>query len=104
MRANNFLLKMEDCSIETIIEEGYQHYDADGKLMNSYEDVSVKTEDYGVYLKAFADATIFCAEKDGSRYIFYLDGEDEKTYQLWVKASGDMEEWDRFLNKEEDLV
>ncbi len=103
MRANGFVLKLEDGSIESMIEEGYQHYDADGKLMHGYEDVSVKPEDYAAYLKDFEDGAIFCAEKENGQYIFYIDGRDERTYQLWVNATGDVEEWDRFLNKEEGL-
>ncbi len=103
MRANNFLLKMRSYTIELILEEGYQHYNADGKLMHSYDDISVKPEDYTRYLKSFAEGSIYCAKKEENKYIFYIDGVDEKTYQLWLQAKGDVEEWDRFLNKGGEL-
>lgn len=102
MRANNFIMKMENCIVVSMVEEGYKHYDADGKLLHDYKDVQVEPEKYGTVLKTFSQGMIYSARKQGEEYLFYIDGNDEKTYQLGIKASGDVEEWDRFLNREDE--
>ncbi len=101
MRTNNFVMKMEGCTVEAIVEEGYKHYNADGKLIHAYEDVQVNPEEYGKVLKSFSEGMIYSAEKQEEEYRFYVDGKDEKTYLLRIKASADVEEWERFLNREE---
>ncbi|MCI9082570.1 MAG: subtilin biosynthesis sensor protein SpaK [Lachnospiraceae bacterium] len=103
MRANNFVMKMEECTVEAIVEEGFQHYDADGKLLHVYEDAQVDPKKHGSVLKSFSEGMIYSASKQDKEYLFFIDGNDEKTYQLRLRASADVEEWDRFLNREDEI-
>lgn len=100
MRANNLLLKIEEGSIDAIVEEGFKVYDANGKLMKSYEDRQVEEKDYPAVAKSFVDGVIYSLEKKGNQYQFTIDGADERTYALQVSGTHDVEEWDRFLNVE----
>lgn len=99
MRANNLLLKIEDGVIVSILEEGYKVYDADGKLMHTYADTAVAEKDYPTFAKSFVDGIVYSLEKQDGVYVFVIDGANERTYQLRVSGTHDVEEWDRFLNK-----
>lgn len=99
MRANNLLFKIEEASIDSIVEEGFKVYDANGKLMNSCDDTEVEAQDYLTVVKSFVDGTIYSLEKKEKRYIFFIDAANERTYSLCVSGVCDVEEWDRFLNK-----
>lgn len=99
MRANQLLLKIEGATIETVVEEGYKVYDANGKLMKICEDVRVEEKDYLSVVKSFVDGVIYSLEKKQGEYRFTIDGANERTYLLCVSGTSDVEEWDRFLNK-----
>jgi hypothetical protein len=43
---------------------------------------------------------VYSAEKKDSTYIFVVDAVNEHTYELRVSGSGDVQEWDKFLNIE----
>ncbi len=101
MRANGFLLKIEDFKIDAITREGYKVLDANGKLMNTCEDETIEEADFLEVIKSFADGTIYSLMKQEKQYIFTIDAADDRTYQLCISGSNDIEEWDRFLNKEE---
>lgn len=100
MRANQLLLKIEQASLDSIVEEGYKVYDADGKLMQTCDDVEVASEDFAAVIKTFTDGMIYSLKKQENHYLFFIDAANERTYQLCVSGTGDVEEWDRFLNKE----
>lgn len=97
MRANNLLFKIEEASIDAIVEEGFKVYDANGRLMKSYEDRKVEEKDYPSAAKGFVDGIIYSLEQKGNQYRFIIDGADERTYSLLVSGIHDVEEWDRFL-------
>lgn len=98
MRTNNLLFKIEEASIDAIVEEGFKVYDANGKLMQTCEDREVEEKDYLAVAKSFVDGVIYSLEKKGGQYLFTIDGADERTYSLRVSGAHDVEEWDRFLN------
>lgn len=99
MRANGLLLKIEDSAITSLVQEGYKVYDANGKLLETCEDVTVEDKDYTTVIKTFVDGVIYSLEKKDGTYCFVIDGADERTYQLNVSGTHDVEEWERFLNK-----
>lgn len=99
MRANGLLLKIEDSAITSLVQEGYKVYDANGKLLETREDVTVEDKDYTTVIKTFVDGVIYSLEKKDGTYCFVIDGADERTYQLNVSGTHDVEEWERFLNK-----
>lgn len=101
MRANGLYVTIQDAQIERLVEEGYKVYNADGQLMEQYEDREIAPEDYNEILKSLADgeSCIFAMEKKDHRYIFTIDGSSERTYVLYLTGTRDMEQWDRFLNK-----
>ena len=99
MRANNMLLKIEESAITSIVEEGYKVYDANGKLMQACEDVEIEEKDFAAVAKTFIEGVVYSLEKKEQEYVFTIDAENERTYQLSVSGTHDVEEWDRFLNK-----
>ena len=48
MRTNGLLLRISEAAVETLVEEGYQVYDADGNILRREADRPVETEQYGV--------------------------------------------------------
>lgn len=102
MRANGLLLKIEDFQIDSITREGYKVYDANGKLMNTCEDEVVEEADFLDVIKSFSNGTIYSITKQENKYTFAIDAADERTYQLCISGSNDIEEWERFLNREEE--
>jgi hypothetical protein len=100
MRANGLVLKIADSRIESLIEEGYKTYDADGKLQGETSDRTVDDTEYSDIFAAFPEGYVYSAEKKDSTYIFVVDAVNEHTYELRVSGSGDVQEWDKFLNIE----
>lgn len=100
MRANELLLCIHNASVERLVEEGYQVYNADGKLMQQYDDTEIPQENYNDLLKSFADgeSRIYSLEKTEDTYIFTIDASSDRTYVLYVAGTKDTEEWNRFLN------
>lgn len=99
MRANNMLFKIEESAIASIVEEGYKVYDANGKLMQTCEDVVIAEKDFAEVAKTLIEGVIYSLEKRENAYVFTIDAANERTYQLCVAGTHDVEEWDRFLNK-----
>lgn len=98
MRANDFMLKIIDSEITMLIQEGYKVLDANGNLMQKYEDTEIEAEDFADVIKELVEGTIYQAQKKESEYEFIIDTE-EHTYVLTITGTSDEEEWDRFLNK-----
>lgn len=100
MRTNGLVLKLEDYVITSFIEEGYKLFDANGKPMKVVEDTVIAEEDYATVLKEIIEGVIYTMEKEEDTYIFSIDAVNERTYELKVKASHDVEEWERFFSLE----
>lgn len=100
MRTNGLLLRIPDGTVESLTEEGYQVYDADGKLLHQYEDREIPPENWNELLKSFTDGecSLYQAEKTENTYTFIIDASNDRTYVLRVLGTQDIEEWDRFLN------
>lgn len=98
MRANQFLLTIVNPVIVKFFEESYKRYDANGVLLEEVDEKIIKVENYGELLKSFADGEVFSIKKEGETYIFLVDSE-QNCYEIDVKGTDDIEEWDRFLNK-----
>lgn len=100
MRTNGLLLRIPDGTVESLTEEGYQVYNADGKLLHQYEDREIPPENWNELLKSFTDGecSLYQAEKTENTYTFIIDASNDRTYVLRVLGTQDIEEWDRFLN------
>lgn len=98
MRTNGLLLKLEDFAITSLVEEGYKVSDANGNPMKQVEDVVIAEKEYFSVVKELVEGVIFSLEKEENTYIFSIDAANERTYTLEVRASHDVEEWERFLN------
>lgn len=101
MRTNQMLFKLEEAKVLSVVEEGYKVYDANGNLSQAYEDKEIPEEEQTKVIKEFADGSIYSLEKQEETYVFLIDAPNERTYKMLVKASHDVEEWDRFMNKED---
>ena len=100
MRTNGLILSLSDAEILSFVEEGYRIYDADGNLKKTEDDVAVDEQEYKTVFEYFTDAYAYNIEKKDDEYTFVIDGTNERTYSIIVKASGDAQEWDKFLNLE----
>ena len=60
----------------------------------------VDEQEYKTVFEYFTDAYAYNIEKKDDEYTFVIDGTNERTYSIIVKASGDTQEWDKFLNLE----
>lgn len=100
MRTNGLILSLSDAEILSFVEEGYRIYDADGNLKKTEDDVPVDEQEYKTVFDYFTDAYAYNIEKKDDEYTFVIDGTNERTYSIIVKASGDAQEWDKFLNLE----
>lgn len=101
MRANQLHLTIFG-SLLSFVEEGYRVYDANGNLKEQILDRTLKPEEYAKGLKSLSDLTVYSIEKNGSVYEISVDGEDH-TFLLKIKGTGDLQEWDRFLNKDSEF-
>lgn len=109
MRTNGLNLKVQDGYVGALVREGYKVYDADGNLLEQYEDCPVEPGQYNDVLKSFTDGECCiyslekipekASEKNADIYRFALDASDGNTYLLSIMGTRDIEEWDRFLNK-----
>lgn len=101
MRTNGLNLKIQDAEVERLVEEGCKVYNADGKLIEQYEDKEIQPECYNEILKSLTDgeSCIYSLEKKENTYIFTIDASSDHTYVLYVSGTRDTEEWNRFLNK-----
>ncbi len=102
MRTNALKLKIVEPEQVELIEEGYKIYDANGNLREAKEDAMVPAEAVSAALKELEGCEIYSIEKEDNRYRISIDTEDH-TFLLKVNGSGDVEEWDRFLSKDEGV-
>jgi len=102
MRTNQLRLKIENAVVESIVEEGYKVYDANGNLKEAVEDQEIAKENYFSVMKEFSGGLIYSLSKQETKYLFTIDAESERTYVLCVSGEGDVEEWDRFFNRESE--
>lgn len=105
MRCNDLLLKLAEPEIIEVIEEGYKLFDANGGLKESVEDKQIAKAEYPKVWNGLLGGNVYEINKkmDDSgkyRYEFVIDGAEEGTYDVHVLATGDTQEWERFLNIE----
>lgn len=100
MRANELYFQIHNAEIVQFVEEGYKVYNADGKLMEQYEDKELEPDTYYEMLKSFTDgeSCIYALEKSEDTYRITIDACNERTYVLHIAGTRDGEEWNRFLN------
>lgn len=99
MRTNNLKLKLEDGEILSFVEEGYKVFDANDVLTRQVDDRPLSPSEYNDAFKNMAGAMIYELTKEQDVYTFSIDTE-EHTYNLVIKSTQDVEEWERFLKKE----
>lgn len=99
MRANELLFKLEEAVVCAVTKEGFKVYDANGRLMKTYEDEEIDKKDYLETIKTFVGGMVYSLKKESNQYEFVIDAPDESTYVLRVLAAHDVESWDRFLNQ-----
>lgn len=102
MRTNGLLLRISEAAVETLVEEGYQVYDADGNILRREADRSVETEQYGDVFRELEGCVLYAVEKKHGAYEISIDTEDH-TFFLRVIGETDTEEWERFMNLDEAL-
>ena len=95
---NGMLFKIEGAEIISVVEEGFNTYDADGNLQKTVEDREVEKEEYDKISDTLVDGTIFEVKLENGVYAFVIDGNNERTYELKVAGSGDYESWNLFIN------
>lgn len=100
MRTNGLYLKLQDGELISFVREAYRVYDADGNLTQTEDDEPIDVGKDGTVLQQMQNATIYEIVRKDEIYHIELDVE-EYTYHIAVKASHDVEEWDRFMNLEE---
>lgn len=98
MRTNGLILKLEEFSITSMVEEGYKVFDANGNSIKEVEDVVIPEKEHFSAIRELVEGVVFSLEKKEDTYVFSIDAANERTYTLEVKASHDIEEWERFLN------
>lgn len=97
MRTNQLSFHIQQASVEDFVEEGYKIYDADGRLLRQEADRQLTAAEYPTACKQLEGCMIYSLEKENDCYKISIDTEDH-TFLIHVTGSGDMEEWDRFLN------
>ena len=100
MRANGLVLTIEDAQINSFVEEGYKTYDADGNLLREDPDIELDEQQYRDIYEFFIDSYAYLIAQNEDEYTFVIDGTNERTYTIIVQGSGDVEEWDKFLQIE----
>ena len=100
MRTNGLLFQIQDGNVESLIEEGYRVYNADGKLLHQYEDQEIPPESWNELLKSFTDGecSLYQVEKSENLYTYMIDASNDHSYILRVSGARDIEEWDKFFN------
>ena len=100
MRANGLVLTIEDAQINSFVEEGYKTQDADGNLLREDPDIELDEQQYRDIYEFFIDSYAYLIAQNEDEYTFVIDGTNERTYTIIVQGSGDVEEWDKFLQIE----
>jgi len=97
MRTNGYTLKINDATILTIVEEGYNVYNANGELSHRVEDEIIDPARWYEYMADMNECVIHSIEKEENVYTIELDTEDH-TFEIKVRGESDEESWDRFLS------
>lgn len=98
MRTNGLVLKLSNITIINFVREGFKTYNADGQLLSNEPDEEIEESEYTEVFNNFLDGTLYLASKENQNYTFIIDGTDERTYAIIVKADDDVCEWERFLS------
>ena len=98
MRTNEMLFKIEGAEVISVVEEGYNEYDADGNLKKKVADETIEPDKYKDVADALLEGVIYELKLEGGVYAFVIDGNNERTYEIKVAGSGDSESWNLFLN------
>lgn len=106
MGTNELMLQVQHVKILRFVEEGYKVYDADGNLTGTFEDREVPAEEYTKMFDSLVQGNIYSLIKkksdggtEGYEYEISMDA-NEHTYQLVVTGTHDVQEWERFMNRE----
>ncbi len=97
MRTNQLEFRIREAVIERLTEEGYQVYDADGRLTRREEDKQVSPALFAETFGELRGCCIYAMDKKDDKYEISIDTEDH-TYLLRVTGSGDTQEWERFMS------
>ena len=84
MRTNELLFKISDAEIISLVEEGYNEYDADGNLKHTYPDEEVEKAKYDEVAQVLLEGTIYELTLQSGVYTFIIDGTNDRTYALKV--------------------
>lgn len=106
MGTKELMLQLQHAQINRFVEEGYKLYDADGKLTDTIADREVPQESGDSLLEELAQGAVYSLERRDSElpgmafaYEICIDAND-RTYLLQVSAKHDVEEWERFMNRD----
>lgn len=110
MGTNELTLQLQHAEILHFVEEGYKVYDADGNLKETCEDREIELSEYERIFDTLAQGTIYSLHRrelgnpDRKReYKIYIDTDAEEnghTYLLLVKGDHDVQQWERFMNRD----
>lgn len=96
-RTNDFCFKIERVTEWSLIEEGYQLYDADMRPYRKEEDRVVAPENIDEDLSLMAGCYVDEVSASEGRYIFVFNVGDH-TYRLEVLGQGSSQNWEHFLS------
>lgn len=106
MGTNELIFQIQHVTIQSLVEEGYKVYDADGNLTDSFEDREIPEEEYTRMMESFQQGNLYSVirkdtgeEVEPFAYEIYIDA-NERTYLLKATGKHDVEEWERFMNRE----
>lgn len=99
MRCNELIFSVENPTILSLKQERYKVYDANGNLMEQFDDMDIPKEEIPDLVKGFVGGNVYKVDKKEDIYFFWFDTE-ENTYELQVRGDHDTQSWDRFLTLE----
>ncbi len=103
MGTNYMLFQIQHAQITSFIEEGFTVYDADGNKTDTVDDKILPVEEYAAGYEQLAEGTIYSLTQKGDSYEICMDTKEcERTYTICVTGNHNVEEWDRFMNRESD--
>ena len=99
MGTNELVLELQNVTETKLVKEGFKVFDADGNPKSSCDDEKIPEDRYPEIYKELENSQIFDLTYKDGLYTFYFDTE-ERTYTYVIKAEGDRETWERFMNRE----